>query len=42
MWKKLSKNITAYDWSKKVYDETTGSNPNRNTMKLVYKANTCW
>ncbi len=42
MWKKLSKSITAYDWSKKVYDETAGSIPNRNTMKLVVKANLCW
>lgn len=38
----MSKGIMSYDWIKKVSDEAVGTNPNRNTMKLIQKANSCW
>lgn len=30
------------NWSKKMYDESSGNNPNKNTLKAIYKTFTIW
>jgi hypothetical protein len=30
------------NWSKKMYDESSGANPNKNTLKSIYKTLSTW
>lgn len=42
MWKKIIKGILMENWSKKMYQEVTGSNSNGTTLKAILKANAIW